>query len=105
TRNVARYIREPWWGNPLGFHTESLKIPLRLYLTENPTETWWQQTEEYMADTVIKDIVENETSGPRYENTALSDRELQIKSLEWLEPVIDKRFPQAVLEYLRNEPD
>jgi hypothetical protein len=103
--DVAEFMKNPRWGNPLAFNITSLQIPLRIHLVEKPTEELWREVEENTARGIIDEIIYSNAIKSSNSPIIVSDRQMQIEALEWLEPVINGRFKQAVLDYLRNNLD
>jgi hypothetical protein len=101
TYNIHNFMQDASrWKN--AFNDECLKLPTRIPIVEDPDLELWNRIEKEIEDNCLKEILD----GNKYRETKRvssdSDKQLQIGALEWLEPVIDGRFPQIVLEFLRS---
>lgn len=100
-QNMASFIKHPRWINALEFNIESLKRPFHISLVNNPTKELWDSIEKEIRETIIKEIIDYSWRDmAKFPPTSISDQQLQ-DTLKWLQPVINGRFPQSSLEYLK----
>jgi hypothetical protein len=100
TYNIHNFMQDSRWKND--FNNECLERPTRIPIVGKPDVALWQRVEKEIKETYIKEILEGNKYSKTNKTPSDSDKQLQIEVLEWLEPVIDGRFPQIVLEFLRS---
>ena len=101
--HIKMFMNDSRWSSAYSFNLECLKHPTRIPIVDNINEELWQSIEKEVRDTIIKEIIEYNGGKREHTRNPISDKQLQIEALEWLEPVINGRFSQAVLELLRKQ--
>jgi hypothetical protein len=102
TATIGSFLKDPRYSASSAFNIEAFKVPTRIFIVDNPNYSLWNEVEKRIDENIIKPIIDYNGPSIGYAVSSMSDKQLQIESLEWLEPVINGKFPQASLEYLRS---